>query len=69
MGCNPTPAHRGTSHITLEKLAMPDATLGSVLKVLQKEVGHGSHQGVLGNPVKREADGSHDPRCRERLSR
>jgi hypothetical protein len=28
---------------------------GSVIKVLQKEAGHGSHWGVLRNPVKRKA--------------
>jgi hypothetical protein len=29
---------------------------GSVSKVLQKEEGHGSHWGVLNNPVKRKAE-------------
>jgi hypothetical protein len=28
---------------------------GSVLKVLQKGMGHGSHWGVIANPVKRKA--------------
>jgi hypothetical protein len=28
---------------------------GSVIKVLQKGMGHGSHWGVIANPVKRKA--------------
>jgi hypothetical protein len=33
---------------------------GSVLKVLQKEAGHGSHWGVIANPVKERLN--HDPK-------
>jgi hypothetical protein len=33
----------------------PGEREGSVLKVLQKGMGHGSHWGVIANPVKRKA--------------